>query len=71
MNNLFLKTKLKLKKILRNHGLRHEKLKPASTDLFEATIGGKFAALNLLEENRFSQGTSIDYNLWMFPVRIC
>ena len=41
---------------MRNHGPRLrvnlEKLKdPQVADLFEATIGGKFAALNLLEKN--------------------
>ena len=49
-------TKLKLKQNLRSHGSRHkfnlENLKdPEVADLFEATIDGKFAALNLLEEN--------------------
>ena len=48
--------KPKLKKILRNHGPRFkfnlDRLKdPKVSDLFEATIGGIFAALNLLEEN--------------------
>ena len=48
--------KLKLETKLRNHDRRlefnHEKLKdPEVADLFEATIGGKFAALHLLEEN--------------------
>ena len=41
---------------MRNHGprlrLNLEKLKDAQVaDLFEAMVGGKFAALNLLEEN--------------------
>ena len=48
--------KLKLKKNLRNRGPRLkfnlEKLKDAQlADLLKATIGGKFAAFNLLEEN--------------------
>ena len=47
--------KLKLKHNLRSHDSRLkfnlERLKdPDVADLFEATIGGKFAALNLLEE---------------------
>ena len=53
---LMMTTKLKLKQNLRSHRSRlkfnFEKLKdPEVADLFEATIGGKFAALNLLEEN--------------------
>ena len=48
--------KLKLKQNLRSHGsrlqLNPEDLKDMEVaDLFEATIGGKVAALNLLEEN--------------------
>ena len=48
--------KLKLKQNFQSHGSRLkfslEKLKdPEVADLFEATIGGKFAELNLLEEN--------------------
>ena len=48
--------KLKVKQTLRSHGSRLkfnlEKLKdPEVGDLFEATIGGTFATLNLLEEN--------------------
>ena len=49
--------KLKLKKNFRNHGLRLgfnlEKLKdPQVADLLEATIGGKFSALDLLKKRR-------------------
>ena len=48
--------KVKLTENVRNHGPRlkfdHEKRKdPQAADLFEATVGGTFAAPNLLEEN--------------------
>ena len=47
--------KLKLKKNLRKHSPRffrfNLEMKDPQADLFGATIGGKFAALNLLEEN--------------------
>ena len=60
--------KLKLKQNLPSHDSRLkltlEKLKdPEVVDLFETTIGGKFAALNLLEENKtISHGTSMEHS---------
>ena len=65
---IMLTWKLKLRKIMRNHGprikLNLEKLnEPQVADLFEATIAGTFAVVNLLEPNIDSFTEDIDGTL--------